>query len=372
MSELGRRILIGLALLAIMLVLVVAAPFAEVLLMAAVMAAAMSPLYERLAKWFRQQRAVAGAVFVAAVVFAIVLPVVGVVLAVAEQADDAFQPIRATFQEEGLDGVINGLPHPLAVLVRDVMKRMPRGGQTVEELVRSSTGKVLGGVGYFFVATGNLMFQISMMLVAFFFLLVDGPHLVRWIITISPLTEEQMKELLDGFRDVSIAVLLGSLGTALIQTLVALLGYWIAGAKHALLLSVATFIGAFIPVVGAGAVVIGTAVILFLTGHSTSALFLALWGVAVVSSIDNFVKPLLMRGKLEVNTGVTFFALLGGVATFGPVGLLVGPLTVAFFLAVVRMCQKELAVAPVPLPAQAPPPAPPVVAESEAPPMNPS
>lgn len=372
MSELGRRILIGLALLAIVLVLVVASPFAEVLLMAAVMAAAMSPLYERLASLFRQQRSVAGAVFVAAVVFALVLPVVGVVLAVAEQADDAFRPIRATFQEKGLDGVIDGLPQPLPVLVRDVMKRLPRGGQTIEELVRSSTGKVLGGVGYFFVATGNLMFQISMMLVAFFFLLVDGPLLVRWIIAISPLTEEQMKELLDGFRDVSIAVLLGSVGTALIQTLVALVGYWIAGAKHALLLSVATFIGAFIPVVGAGAVVIASSVILFLTGHSSAALFLALWGVAVVSSIDNFVKPLLMRGKLEVNTGVTFFALLGGVATFGPVGLLVGPLIVAFFLAVVRMCQKELAVAQAPLPAQAPPPAPPVVAESEAPPMNPS
>ena len=61
----------------------------------------------------------------------------------------------------------------------------------------------------------------------------------------------------------------------------------------------------------------------------------------------------LMRGKLEVNTGVTFFALLGGVAAFGPVGLLAGPLIVAFFLAVVRMCQKELTDAP-------PSPAPPV------------
>ena len=133
----------------------------------------------------------------------------------------------------------------------------------------------------------------------------------------------------------------------------------------------ATFIGAFIPVVGAGAVVIVSAAVLFLTGHSTSALFLALWGVAVVSSIDNFVKPLLMRGKLEVNTGVTFFALLGGVATFGPVGLLVGPLIVAFFLAVVRMCQKELAVARVQAeaPVEVPPP---TLADSASTPMNPS
>lgn len=342
MTEMGRRILIGLAILAIALVLYVASPFASALLLAAVLAGAMSPLYERLAAFFKQRRSLAGALFVTAVVFALLLPIAGLIFAIAQQADDAFQPMRAAFQKEGIDGVINDLPEPLPVLAREAVKRLPRGQQQIEELVRDLTGKVLGGVGYVFVTTGGFVFNLAMMLVAFFFLLVDGPLLVRWLIHVSPLTDEQMKELLDDFRDVSIAVLVGSVGTALIQTLVALLGFWIAGARHALLLAAATFIGAFIPVVGAGAVVVVSAVILFLTGHSGAALFLGIWGIGVVSSIDNVVKPLLMRGRLEVNTGITFFALLGGAATFGPVGLLVGPLIVAFFLAVVRMCQKEL------------------------------
>ncbi len=342
MTDLGRRVLIGLAVLSIILLLWVALPFAEALLMAAVLASTFSPGFERLAAKIKQRRTLAGAIFVTAVVFALVLPVVGLILAVAQQADDAFQPMRATFQEKGINGVIAGLPEPLPMLAREVMKRLPRGQQQIEELVRSLTGKVLGGVGYLFLATGSLLFQISMMLVAFFFLLVDGRMLVQWIVRISPLTDLQTKELLSSFRDVSVAVLAGSVGTAVVQTLVALLGYWLAGAQHSLLLSAATFIGAFIPIVGAGAVVIATAVILFFTGHSTAALFLAIWGAGVVSSIDNFIKPYLMRGRMEVNTGVIFFALLGGVAAFGPVGLLAGPLVVAFFLAVVRMCRKEL------------------------------
>ena len=342
MTEMGRRILIGLAFLAIALVLYVASPFASALLLAAVLAGAMSPLYERLAVSLGQRRSLAGALFVTAVVFALLLPIAGLIFAVAQQADDAFQPMRASFQKDGIDGVINGLPEPLPVLAREVVKRLPRGQQQIEELVKGLTGRVLGGVGYVFVTTGGFVFDLVMMLVAFFFLLVDGPILVRWLIHVSPLTDEQMGELLDDFRDVSVAVLVGSVGTALVQTVVALLGYWIAGAQHALLLAAATFIAAFIPVVGAGSVVVASAVILFFTGHTGSALFLGIWGLAVVSSIDNFVKPLLMRGRFEVNTGVTFFALLGGAATFGPVGLLVGPLVVAFFLAVVRMCQKEL------------------------------
>ena len=342
MTELGRRVLIGLAVLAVILLSQVALPFAEALLMAAVLAAAFSPAFERLATKLGQRRSLAGALFLTVVIFALVLPVVGLVLAVAQQADDAFQPLRATFQEKGINGVVDGLPEPLPWVGREVMKRLPRGGQQLEEMVKSLTGRILGSVGYLFLATGNMVFQISMMLVGFFFLLVDGPTLVRWLSKTSPLTEDQMRELFASFRDVSVAVLVGSVGTALVQTAVALIGYWIAGAKHALLLAAVTFIGAFIPVVGAGAVVVASAVVLFFTGHPTGAIFLGIWGLAVVSSIDNFVKPLLMRGKLEVNTGVTFFALLGGVAAFGPVGLLVGPLSVAFFLAVVRMCQKEL------------------------------
>lgn len=343
MTEMGRRVLIGLAVLAVVLVLYVASPFAEALLMAAVLASALSPAFERLAARMGQRRTVAGGLFLALVIFALVLPVAGIVLAVAEQADNAFRPMRARFQDAGINGVLDELPEPLPKLARKALEYLPRGGQQLEELVKTLTGRILGSVGYLFVATGNLVFQVSMMLVGFFFLLVDGPLLLRWLAMVSPLTHRQMRELFSSFRDVSVAVLVGSVGTALIQTLVALVGYLIAGAGHALLLSTATFFGAFIPLVGAGSVVVASAVILYLTGNPASAAFLGIWGVVVVSSIDNFVKPMLMRGKLEVNTGVTFFALLGGVAAFGPVGLLVGPLSVAFLLAVVRMCRKELA-----------------------------
>lgn len=350
MTELGRRVLIGLAVLAVGLVVYVALPFAEALLMAAVLASAFSPWYEGLARRLKNQRAMAAVLVVTAVVFALVLPLAGVALAVAQQADDAFRPIRTTFQAEGLNGVLDDLPAPLPKLARQAIDYLPRGEQQVEELLRSLTGKVLGSAGYLFLATGSIVFQLSMMLVAFFFLLADGPSLVAWIKKVSPLTGDQMGDLLRDFRDVSVAVLVGSVGTALAQTLVALLGYWMAGAPHALLLAAATFVGAFIPVVGAGTVSVLAAALLFFSGKSGAALFLAIWGLGVVSMIDNLVKPYLVRGRMEVNTGVILFALLGGVATFGPIGLVAGPLAVSFLLAVIRMCQKELQSVVIPKP----------------------
>ena len=62
----------------------------------------------------------------------------------------------------------------------------------------------------------------------------------------------------------------------------------------------------------------------------------------MVGFTDNVVKPLLMRGRMEVHGAVIFFALLGGLAMFGPVGLIAGPLILSFFLAVVRMCRHEV------------------------------
>jgi predicted PurR-regulated permease PerM len=97
-----------------------------------------------------------------------------------------------------------------------------------------------------------------------------------------------------------------------------------------------------VPAVGGGAVTVAAAVILFLTGHPGYALFLAIWGVVAVGLSDNVVKPFLIRGGLEMHGAVVFFALLGGLAYFGAVGLLAGPLIISFFLAVIRMWQREL------------------------------
>ena len=71
------------------------------------------------------------------------------------------------------------------------------------------------------------------------------------------------------------------------------------------------------------------------------AIFLAVWGVAVVGLVDNVAKPFLMKGDVEMHGAVVFFALIGGIAAFGMVGLLVGPLAVAMLLAILRMYRRD-------------------------------
>jgi predicted PurR-regulated permease PerM len=180
-----------------------------------------------------------------------------------------------------------------------------------------------------------------MMVIAVFFLLGDGPVLVAWVARVAPLPDGQVLEILTDFRSVSVAVLSSSFATAGAQALAALVGFLLAGAPQPLFFTLVTFVMAFVPALGAASVVLATAVMLFFTGHSGAAAFLALWGILVVGLIDNLVKPLLMKGRVEIHGALIFFALLGGLATFGPVGLVAGPLILSFFLTIVRIAGRD-------------------------------
>jgi predicted PurR-regulated permease PerM len=138
-----------------------------------------------------------------------------------------------------------------------------------------------------------------------------------------------------------VAVLLSTLATAGMQSLVALGGYLVAGVPNPVFFFVTTFVLGLVPFLGATVVVIAVAALRMLTGHLASGVFLVIWGLAVVGTIDNVLKPLFIRGGVPIHGAVIFFALFGGLIVFGPVGFLVGPLAVTFLVAVVRMYQRD-------------------------------
>ncbi len=193
-------------------------------------------------------------------------------------------------------------------------------------------------------ATGSLIFKATMMLIALFFLLVHGEEMVEWIDGVLPLRHGQTRELLIEFKSVSYAVVVSTVVTAGVQALAALIGYFIAQVPHPLFFGSVTFFIAFIPAIGAASVCLAASLILFATGHPYMALFLVTWGLVVVALVDNLVKPLLIKRGLKMHGVVVFFALVGGLGAFGATGLLIGPLVVALFLALLRIYQRDFKV----------------------------
>ncbi|HYZ87710.1 MAG TPA: AI-2E family transporter, partial [Myxococcales bacterium] len=190
-------------------------------------------------------------------------------------------------------------------------------------------------------ASASAVVSTLIMLAAFYFLLVDGRHLIRLLGRVSPLQAAQTNELLHEFANVSSATLVGAALTAVVQAVIATIGFTIARVPHAVFLGIVTLVASFVPVVGTAIIWIPAALLLGLTGHMTSAIFIAIWCGVLLTLADNVVKPLAMRGKVEMHTGLVFLGLLGGITMFGLLGIIAGPLAIAFLLALLRMYERD-------------------------------
>jgi predicted PurR-regulated permease PerM len=195
-------------------------------------------------------------------------------------------------------------------------------------------------VGGFISATGTLVVNTLVMVVALYFLLAEGHRLIEWLDEVTPLEPGQFRELLATFNGAVGAVVVSALATAGAQAALAFLGFLVAGVPQPAFFAILTFVAALVPLVGANLVVLPVAALHFASGHALAAGLLALWSVGVVGTVDNLLKPVLMRRGLSVHVSLVFLALLGGLATFGPAGIIVGPLALAFFLAAVRMWRR--------------------------------
>jgi predicted PurR-regulated permease PerM len=345
-SELhAQRLLVVLLLLATGLVALLASPFWGALLMAAVFAAALRPLMERLARALRGRRHLAALALTLGVLLAVLLPVGALGAALVKEVLRGVLWLKATLASQGIWGLVERLPDPVAELVRRLVAAIPDPQAQLQQLAARG-GQAAVALGGVLAATGTIVFQATLFLIALFFFLTDGARLVGWIDGHLPLRPGQFRTLMDEFRRTSASVLLATVATAGIQTVTALAGYLIAGAPSVLFLTLITFVVALIPALGAAVVLVAVGLLLMATGHVFAGVFLAVWGVVVVSIIDNVARPFLLKGGLSLHGGLVFFALLGGLAVFGAVGLVIGPLALTFLATAADMYRRELEAEP--------------------------
>jgi predicted PurR-regulated permease PerM len=340
-----RFFLLLLAAAAVLLAAVVR-PLASPLFLAAVLAGVLWPLQIGLTRRVGKHRAIAAGALVVAVVLLLVGPLVALSTVVVKEAADGLRFLLETVRSEGVAGLLEKLPPSIHHLVDRGIQALPREpdaslDETIQKQVSARGGTAAAAVGAAVAATGSLVVQAVMMLIALYFLLIDGDALVDWIDGVSPLRRGQTRELMTEFKKVSYAVIVSTVITAGVQALAALIGYFIARVPHPIFFAGLTFLVAFIPAVGAASVCLAAALLIYATGHPYMAIFLALWGFLVVGLVDNVVKPLLVRSGMQMRGAVVFFALVGGLGAFGTVGLLIGPLAVAFFLALLRIYQRD-------------------------------
>jgi predicted PurR-regulated permease PerM len=187
-------------------------------------------------------------------------------------------------------------------------------------------------------------------------LYMEGPGVLEVIENLSPVDDRYGRKLFHVFQEFSRTLVLGSLGIAAIQGGVASTGYAIAGADRALFFGILTGLMSFVPVLGTMVVWIPVAIEVAIHRGAGHAVFVVLWSIFVTGLVDNLLKPFVLRGSSGMHPLLVFLAVLGGLQLMGLPGVIIGPVGIAFFMALYRIyCEEFLGLPPPPTVPESPP-----------------
>ena len=180
--------------------------------------------------------------------------------------------------------------------------------------------------------TLNFLMNCFFILLIIYFLLIDGHKLIRFIIDLSPLPRAQDEKLIQKFKDIAGAILLGNGFCGLIQGILGGAVFAVFGLKSPFMWGFIMTLLAFLPIVGIGVVFIPAALYLILSGNTAGGIFFIVFYIILSGSVEYLLKPKLVGKRVQMHTLLVFFSIIGGLKLFGILGIIYGPLVVTAFL----------------------------------------
>jgi predicted PurR-regulated permease PerM len=337
-----RRVLVaGLLLGILLLTFSVIEPFLVPLIWGAILAYVSWPAHIRILRGTRGRESLAAGLTTAGVSLLIIIPIVWLVILLRAEASSAYAHVQAFLASKPiLPQRIRDLPW-LGSWAQDLLTRLSQNPTAIsEQLVATmeqssvEVTRVIGGLGR---NVAKMFFAVLSM----FFLLREGPRIAsetRSVLEgiLGPRVGNYIEAVGNTTQAVVYALVLG----ALAQGLVAGLGYWLFRVEAPALLGALTVLVAFIPF-GAPIVWGSLSIWNLVTGNLWTGIALALWGMIVVSWVDNIVRPMVISNATRMPFLLVVFGVLGGVLAFGLVGLFIGPVLLAVSLAIWREWLEE-------------------------------
>lgn len=222
--------------------------------------------------------------------------------------------------------------HPRLIPLADWLEQ-----QNLPETVKS-TATWMSTTGSGFVR-GSVIEVMSLLLTFYllFYFLRDRHAAISVLRSVLPLTRVEMDRLMNRVTDTIHATIYGTMIVAAVQGFLGGLMFWWLGLPAPLLWGVVMGLLAIIPLLGAFIVWVPAALFLAVEGHWGQAIALSLWGLIVVGTIDNFLRPMLVGQRLQLPTVLAFISVVGGIAVFGPAGLILGPVTLSITMVLLEI-----------------------------------
>ena len=321
-------------------------PFLTAITWAVILAILVYPVYAWLLQLMRGRATLAAITMIAVITVIVLAPGIELTRFLADEAVSLLQSVRTSLDEEGKQ---QWLAQPWVqelirwwdrVTFRLVDFKIDWKNLLLQGAQSSSTFIVTQVKG---IAQNVVLFTVNFViaLLTLFFFLRDGAELVGRIQRLLPMDQEHQQRLFQNIVDAVLAVVHGSLVVAMVQGLLAGFAYWILGVPFAVLWGVATAFVSLLPVGGSALVSVPASIYLFLQGATVRSIVLLIWCLGFVGTIDNILKPLLIGNRLGLPVLALFFGILGGLALFGAVGIVLGPVIFALLRALLDLYSEE-------------------------------
>lgn len=319
----------GLLLLAGYLVWEIISPFVSALALAAIIVTICYPLYERILDRtpFKNQSLAAFATTIL-VLLIVIFPLMFITRALVNEAVDVYKIVNG-----GQIGVERFLKDAEALGAAF----LPGFELNVAEYLKQGASWLASNLGAIFAGTASTLFLFFIAMIGSFYFFRDGRYFTRQLVHISPLPDEEDELILQRLATAVRSVATGTVLVALIQGVLTAFGLWLFGFERFVLWGTIAAFGALIPGLGTSIVFVPAVIFLVLSGAYLKAAGVLLWATIAVGLIDNFLGPYLMSRGSALHPFLILLSVLGGITLFGPIGFIVGPVILSFFIVLLEL-----------------------------------
>jgi predicted PurR-regulated permease PerM len=327
------------------------APFVTVLLWSILLYILASPLHHRLIYKLdftkptgRILKNIWAVVFALGTGILILIPISFVASVFSRQIVDLSRSIREIFNER--PEAMRDLFSSISAIINDISQdQITITGGEIEswllDLLSSSLQRLFSLSSTVAMNVGTFFLGLVLLVFTLFFFYVDGPYLSRLVLHSIPIRKDYITTLTGKFMDITRSLFFGYIMVALIQSVVAYVIFMIFGVRGALIMAMLTFICVFIPMIGGGLVWLPLGIVRILSGQVGNGIVFLIVSGFFISLLDNVLRPMFLKDRIQLHPLIIFFAILGGVSVFGFNGLILGPMTVILFLTVLNMFLSE-------------------------------
>lgn len=242
----------------------------------------------------------------------------------------SLEAITEIYHDSAIESLVNRLLEFFNLTQSQAMDYLTSG---FRNFAQAALKKIPLGLGNLVDAVTNFFVMVFVL----FFFFRDGHRYVAALFSYLPFSSQNKEKLSGQIQDVVVSTIYGGLAVAIGEGAVALIGFLIVGVHSSVLWAVMTAITSFVPLVGSHVVWVPICIYFLFTGQIVNSIILAAFGVFGIGLVDNFVRPLFIRGRARMSFLLTFLAVFGGLQAFGLLGIVVGPLIMALFLSIIPM-----------------------------------